>query len=193
MLAKRFQTYFGVAFPPWREPKLGAGAVTIRFAIKGTVPSKKNNQQAIAVRRDAVKFINELFVRKKSMTRKEALQALGKVRAKMRGNDQYRAFLEKQRPAIEAQRQYWLERLQAKGLTFPIPVATMNVRFYFAQRYRQDSVNKQQSIQDLLKDCCIISDDDYTNLNPITAAGDCYKDEIRDNLTFVSLTFQLKQ
>jgi hypothetical protein len=190
-MIKRFLTYFGIAIPPWRAKKMGAGAVTIRFVIKGTVPSKKNNQQAICVRKDAYKYLDELFAKKKSISKAEARQAIQKVRGKMRGNDAYRAFLEAQKPVMEAQRAVWLARLQEKGLVFPISAAALNIRFYFAQRYRQDSVNKQQSVQDLLKDCMIIADDDYTTLNPITAEADCYHEEIAHNLTVVSLTFQL--
>ena len=50
---KRFISYFGVPIPPFKEEKLGAGSITIRFVLTGKVPSKKNNQQAIAVRKHA--------------------------------------------------------------------------------------------------------------------------------------------
>ena len=52
-MAKRFQTYFGVAVPPFKEEKLGAGSTTIRFLLTGKVISKKNNNQAIAIRKPA--------------------------------------------------------------------------------------------------------------------------------------------
>lgn len=185
-------SWFGIALPPWRNKKIGAGAVTIRFVIKGRVPSKKNNQQAIAVRKEAYEYINDLFKDGvTAVTKPQVIAAVKKVHAKMRGNDQYKEFLEAQRPIIEAQRQVWVERLQDKGLIFPLSSASLNIRFYFSQRYRQDSVNKQQSIQDLLKDCYIIQDDDYTCINPITAEADCYYEEIKENLTFVSLSFRL--
>jgi hypothetical protein len=190
-MAKRFFTYFGISFPPWRKKKIGAGALTIRFAVKGRVPSKKNHQQAVAVRKDAYQFIKDIFRQKGSISQEECMQAIKKVHAKMRSNQEYNDFLAAQKPYIEAQRNVWLKRLQDKGLTFPIPRAAMNVRFYFAQQYRQDSVNKQQSIQDLLKDCLIITDDDYTCLNPITCEADCFYGEISANLTFVSLTFKI--
>lgn len=188
MAAKRFQTYFTVPLPPWKDRKLGAGSITIRFVIKGTVPSKKNNQQAVCIRKEANKFIHNI---KGPITKEHALQAIKLVRGKMRGNDKYKQFLKEQRPIIEEQRKFWIDRLQAKGLTFPLSAATMSIRFYFAQRYRQDSINKQQSIQDLLKDCHIIHDDDYTCINPIVADADCFHGEITQNLTFVSLSFKL--
>jgi hypothetical protein len=191
-LAKRFQTYFGIPLPPWRKKPLGAGAVTIRFVIQGTIPSKKNNQQAICVRKDAYKLIKELASQQNGhITKSQAFGAIKKVYGKMRGNEAYNAFLKQQKPLLQAQAQVWSQRLQAKGLIFPLTAASMNLRFYFAHRYRQDSVNKQQAVQDLLKDCQIIADDDYTVLNPITAEADCYYEEITENLCFISLTFRL--
>lgn len=191
-MSKRVTTYFGIPTPPWPEKKIGAGSYTIWFVIKGRVPSKKNNQQAVARRDEAIKFLNGLFATKGTITKAEAIAAVNKVSGKMRGNDRYKRFLEEQSPELAKQRDFWLERYGPKGLIFPISGASMNIRFYFAEAHRQDSVNKQQSVQDLLKDCHIIHDDDYTVINPITAAGAYFGDELRDNLTYVSLTFRLK-
>lgn len=184
--------YFGVSLPAWRNKKVGSGAFTIWFVISGRVPSKKNSQQAVTRRKEAYTFLHQLFKEKKTITKSEAIAAVRKVSAKMRGNDLYKTFFEEQTPVIEKQRQFWLERYGPKGLIFPISQASMNIRFYFAQKHRQDSVNKQQSIQDLLKDCNIIFDDDYTCINPIMADGDCFQGEISDTITFVSLTFRLR-
>lgn len=191
-MSKRITTYFGVPTPPWPEKKMGAGSFTIWFLIKGRVPSKKNNQQAVTRRDEAMKYLDELFANKGAITKAEAVAAVKKVSAKMRGNDRYKLFLEEQAPEMQKQMQFWVERYGPKGLVFPISGAVMNIRFYFAETHRQDSVNKQQSVQDLLKDCHIILDDDYTVINPITSAGQCFSGEIRDNLTFVSLTFRLQ-
>lgn len=188
-MVKRFLTYFGISIPPWRDRKLGAGAITIRFVICGRVPSKKNNQQAVCVRKEAYKYLDDIYAAGRVPTKDQVKKAIRLVRGKMRGNDEYRAFLETQKEIIEAQRRIWFKRLEEKGIIFPLPKAALNIRFYFAQRYRQDSVNKQQSVQDLLKDCMIITDDDYTCVNPITVEADCYADEILHNLTVVSLSF----
>lgn len=188
---QRTLSYHGIHIPPWRDHKVGAGAITIRFVVQGAVPSKKNNQQAICRRKEAATFLNDLFKQGNSITKPQAFEAIKKVTAKMRGNSRYLEFVEEQRPAIDLQRKYWLERLESKGLIFPIKKAVVNIRFYFAQKYRQDSVNKQQSVQDLLKDCKIILDDDYTCINPITADADCFADDITKNLVVISLTFKL--
>lgn len=188
---QRSLSYHGIPIPPWRDHKLGAGTVTIRFVVQGSVPSKKNNQQAICRRKEAVAYLNDLFKQGKTISKPQAFEAIKKVTAKMRGNSRYLEFVEEQRPAIDLQRNYWLKRLESKGLIFPIRKAVVNIRFYFAQKYRQDSVNKQQSVQDLLKDCKIILDDDYTCINPITADADCFAGDINKNLVVISLTFKL--
>lgn len=190
-MGQRIQTYFGVPFPPWPEEKIVSGSHSIFFAIKGRIPSKKNNQQAVTRRKEAYAWVDEFFRTGQSMNKDQVKQAIRKVTAKMRGNDMYKQFLLDQTPTIEQQRQYWLEKLGPKGLIFPLSKASLRIRFYFAQRYRQDSGNKQQSVQDLLKDCHVIFDDDYTVIDPITVAGRCFAEEIRDNLTYVNLTFKL--
>lgn len=193
MAPKRFQTYFGIPFPPWREKKIrtGTNTYTIWFALKGRVPSKKNNQQAVTRRNEAADYLNDLFAKSDTINKAQAFTAIKKVSAKMRGNDQYKAFLEEQSPFLEEQQRYWQKKLADKGLIFPISEAALSIRFYFAQKYRQDSVNKQQSIQDILKDCRIILDDDYTVTDPTTSAGRCYAGEIKENLTYIRITFSL--
>lgn len=190
-MAKRIQTYFGIFIPPFKEKKLGAGSVTIRFVLEGTVPSKKNSQQTIAVRSDARKYLDELFKNKSSITQYEANEAIKKVYSTMRANDAYKAFLEQQRPRILEQMAWWSERLQKKGFSFPLLKASMSLRFYFHSKHIRDTVNKQQTIQDLLQNCGVIMNDDYNTLNPIYSASACYSDEIIDTITFISLSFRL--
>jgi hypothetical protein len=187
----RIMTYFGVHLPPWHEEKMGSGQITIRFVLKGTVVSKKNNMAVVCKTRDAKDYI----LRKEHkglVTAEDALEAIGMVKAKLIGNLKYLKFLQRQRPVIEAQKAYWIERLKDKGLdTFPLPKASMTIRMYFKHRYVSDTVNKQQTVQDLLVDCGVIRDDDYKNLNPINSASQSFVDEITDNLCFISLSFRL--
>lgn len=191
-MAKRFQTYFGVPIPPFKEKKLGAGSVTIRFVIVGAIPAKKNHQQAVAVRKKAYEAIKAHFVSSKTMTQAQVVKTVRLVHGKVRPNVEYMAFLTAQKPVILAQMAWWSDRLQkTKGLVFPLSKAALSLRFYFKSRHVQDTVNKQQSVQDLLKDCGVIVDDDYDTLNPIYSASACYFEEVIDNIAFVSLSFRL--
>ena len=191
--AKRHKTYFGVPIPGFKEEKLGAGAVTIRFVITGKVPSKKNNQQAITVRKKARQHLKDLQASGKPLTWAEAHKVVKMCYAKMRANTEYQAFLKKVKPVLQEQSAYYAERLRDRGLVFPIPKASMSLQFYFNNRYVTDTVNKQQTVQDLLIDAGIIVDDDYSRLNPIHSASACYVDELIHNIAFIQLTFRLDE
>ncbi len=189
-MAKRFLTYFKVPIPPWKEKKLGAGSTTIRFVITGRVPSKKNNMQSVAVRREARNYLNELPPGK-MVTKQQAGIAIGKVHSKIRPNDDYNEFVAKQLPIIQKQMEEWSGRLQYKGLVFPIPYAALSLRFYMKQKHLSDTVNRQQTIQDLLIACRVVANDDYRTLNPIQSASACYFGEVFESITVISLSFRL--
>ena len=189
-MAKRHQTYFGIPIPPFKCEKFGAHSTTIRFVITGKVPSKKNNQQAVAIR----KFSRD-WLKKQSksglVSLSDAIKAVNMVKGKMRGNTQYLQFLKEIKPIIRLQMDEWRERLSHKNLIFPISKATASFRFYFKDRYITDTVNKQQTIQDILVDCGVIANDDYKTLNPIKSESACFYEEIIYDIVFVSLTFNL--
>lgn len=188
---KRYQTYFGIPIPPWKDKKLGAGSTTIRFVITGRVPSKKNNIQSVAIRKDAREYINGLFKTTAHISKPQALAAIKKVYSKVRPNDDYNSFVEATKPILIEQMAEWSARLSDKGLIFPLSAATMTIRFYMKHKHISDTVNRQQSIQDLLIEAGVISNDDYRTLNPIISASACYFEEIPENITFISLSFRL--
>ena len=190
-MAKRFLTYFGVPIPPVKKEKFKATSTTIRFVIKGNVPSKKNNQQAVTVRKIARDWVNNQKRTGIPPSYESMHQAISMTSSKMRGNVKYLEFVEKYKPIIIDQMSKWSERLQEKGLIFPLSKATMTLTFYFKGRYVTDSVNKQQSIQDLLIDCGVLANDDYKTLNPITTSSSCHYDEITEDIAFISLTTNL--
>lgn len=190
-MAKRFQTYFGIPIPPFKEEKLGAGSTTIRFVITGKVPSKKNNQQSVAVRKYARDYLKNIMKQKGSISYKDAQAAIGKTYSKMRSNSEYNEFIKKTKPIIQEQMIVWKDRLGDKGLIFPISKAALSLRFYFNNRYITDTVNKQQTIQDLLVECNVVSNDDYNTLNPIYSASACYVDELIYSIAFISISFKL--
>ena len=109
----------------------------------------------------------------------------------MRGNAKYKEFLEKTKPIIQSQMQEWSGRLSEKGLVFPISSATLSLRLYWKDRYIRDTVNVQQTIQDVLVDCGVVVNDDYKCLNPIFSESECYYEEIINNIAFISLSFKL--
>lgn len=189
----RHLTYFGVPVPVFRIEKLGAGAFTVRFVLKGRIVSKKNHQQAVARRKEAKQYLYDISKQRGQISLQEALRAVDMVQAKMIGNIEYNAFLKQFKPVIEEQKRVWIERLGKKGLKFPLRKASMSLKLFFADRYVTDTVNKQQSIQDLLVDCGVLINDDRATLNPISAGSmSCYQ-KMKENVCFISLSFKIEE
>lgn len=189
-MSKRFQTYFGVPIPPFKEQKLGAGSTTIRFVLTGNVISKKNNNQAIAMR----KYPHDWAYAQEKLrpaTWADVHRAINMVKGKMIGNTQYKEFLAKMKPIVISQMQEWSSRLQDKGLIFPLDKTTVSIRLYIKDRYRRDTLNASQTILDLLVDAGVILDDDDLHVNPIHAATARYFEELIYNIAFVSISLKL--
>lgn len=189
-MKSRIFTYFGTPIPPWKEEKIGSGGVTLFFVLTGKVPSKKNNQQAVSVRRFARKWAIEEQKKRSNPTWADVHKAIGMVSSKMRGNAEYLLFLQKIKPVLQQQSSYWASKLEHRGVVFPIKKASMTLKFYFKDKYITDTVNKQQTVQDVLKECGIIANDDYKTLNPIHSSSACYYEEIVKDISWVSITFK---
>jgi hypothetical protein len=190
-MPKRYQTYFGVHIPPFKEEKLGAGSVTIRFIITGKIPSKKNNQMSVAVRKIARDWARKQEKSGKQPSWSATQKAISLCQSKVRPNKQYKEWVDRLKPIIHQQSSWWSKKLEHRGLIFPLKKSTLSLRLYFKDRYITDTVNKQQSIQDLLVDAKIISNDDYRSLNPIHSASASYFQEITQDIAFISLSFRL--
>lgn len=192
-MAKRFLTVFNVPLPPFKEEKYTSKSTTIRFVISGNVPSKKNNQQAVTVRKPARDWAKKMQQSGKNPTWNDVQKAISMTSSKMRGNAKYKEFVVKYKPVIQEQMLEWSNRLSNRGLIFPLSKATMTLKLYFKSRYVTDTVNKQQAIQDLLVDAGVLCNDDYKTLNPIHSASACYYEEIIEDLASISITTHLQQ
>jgi hypothetical protein len=192
-MKRRYQTWFGTKIPEWRGEKYGSGATTIRFVLTGKIISKKNNVQAIAVRKPALVWLDKIFAEKGHITIVDAKKAVNMVRGKVIGNTEYKDFLKKHKPIIQAQASHWAERLEQKGLIFPLQRSTCNIRLYFKDGYKTDSGNKQETIHDLLKEAGVIADDNRKALDPIRTESADYYQQLAANIAFISLTFKLRR
>lgn len=67
----------------------------------------------------------------------------------------------------------------------------MTVKFYFRDGRITDTVNKQQTVQDLLQEAGVIANDDYKTLNPISAASVKMSRGIRENISLIRLSVKL--
>lgn len=190
-MTKRFVTYFGVPIPPFKEKKLGAGSVPIRFILTGKIPSKKNNQMSVAVRKFAREWAKKQQKTGRNPGWHDVNKAISLCTSKVRPNAQYKEWVERMKPILHEQSSFWAKSLEHRGLIFPLKKSTMSLRLYFKDQYVTDTVNKQQSIQDLLIAAGIIANDDYNSLNPIHSASACYYEEVIHDIAFITLSIKL--
>lgn len=190
MTEKRYRTKFGVIMPPWKSVTVLPN-LTMEFVITGLVPSKKNRQKAsfnyswvFAQVRKFLKEHPEENVKKETVTRfiwslvKNIHPFLFKPREVLE-------WEERVKPIITKQAASWVESYKHKGLTFPVTKCRINIKYYWADNYSRDNINKDESIYDILKECGIIADDNYKNVFRITSESCNYTNEIRDHIVAI--------
>jgi hypothetical protein len=185
---KKLMTFFGITLPHWEQENYGGGTATITFVLKGRLISKKNNQMAIVSHKEAEKWLNNRLQTAKKLTYADIKTGLRMCKSVFIGNKLYSECKKKFVPVLEAQKKVWEERLADKGVKFPLKKATLTTRFYFKDGYRTDTINKQETVQDLLVEAGVIADDDYKTLNPIHAESGLYKNKITENIALVRLS-----
>jgi len=195
MAATRAKTFFGIVVPAWKDDYFPKNYETIplRFVINGYIPSKKNLQNAKMARGEAVKYIDRMFEENGSMSKREVIDALDMCYAYFKPNDLYNDFVKEWRPKLVQQMAWWSARFKDKGLIFPIEKCACSIKLYFRDRYKADNGNKTETIHDLLKECGVIIDDNYTVLNPTNSKGACYYQKIPENIVVVDLTIFKEQ
>lgn len=186
----RVQRICGIRVPIFDEPKLGTGAVTIRFVLQGLMISKKNNESAISDTRLAKDYLHQLNKENGGVTLKDALEAMARVKVRFVGNPKYRACKKKFVPVIQEQMKQWEPLLAEYGVEFPLQEAILNVKLAFKDKHRTDTINKMQTIHDLLVEAGAIRDDDYTVLNPIRGYSKLFNKRITENVALISLTIK---
>lgn len=188
-LIKRF---FGIYVPPFKRTKFKSdGAISIWFVLEGGVPSKKNQKKAVTEQREARKYVAECFTTRGTMSKFEVFKALDMCYSRIVANEFYSKFLSDTKPLIIEQMQDWSGRFKDRGLIFPINKATLSLQLFFKGQYITDTINKLQTLQDLLVDCGVISDDNYKVLNPIHAESACYYEEILKDISKITLTINI--
>lgn len=187
---------FGIYVPPFKRTVFKSkGALSIYFVLSGPIPSKKNQKMAYTERKEGFKIIKDRLSGEGMITkleaRKIAIDAVWKVHSKIVANEHYKKFLAGQKETILRQMAFWSGRFQERGLIFPLEKASLSMQLHFKGRYVTDTINKLQTLQDLLVDCGVITDDNYKVLNPIHAESACYYEEIVKDISKITLTLNL--
>lgn len=191
MAKSRIRTYAGIHFPPMEEHKLERGYLYMQIALKGRIPSKKNNILAGKSYKESFKIIKSNTTNG-LVPMTDAYNAVKKVKATIIGNIKYHDYVKEQKEKVLAQIQSYKEKWSELGVIFPLSKAKMKIDLLFVDDYVQDSINKAQTIQDLLVHCKLIEDDNYKCINPVTVVGHYFKDQLRENQALVSISFNIK-
>jgi Holliday junction resolvase RusA-like endonuclease len=172
-----------------RKKKTGRDrSVTLRFALEGPVPSKKNNQVPIMDFREADRIAGELFQKKGTLSAEDYKTIKRRMKARIVPNSRHQKWHLRASESIIAQRDKQQAQIALKGLIFPLSNCSVSIYHYKMDRKRRDLGNRLMSIEDLLVDCHVIIDDSDEVLAPILLDGDKYIDEITKHCTVIHLT-----
>lgn len=178
---------FGVFIPPKRKKDEPKAPVTLEFVLAGWVPSKKNLQVPTFNKGN---FMNKMSYLK--ATSALNLGAISKVvkdtRCYLRNAAKVEVWTEKSSKELLFQAQMWRVAFEKAGIAFPITRCSIHIRYCWADLYRRDNVNRDQSIFDILVSTGIILDDMATCLFKTSSEADTYVDEITDHVTQIFVT-----
>lgn len=158
----------------------------IRLVIPGRIPSKKNRQIATINYMRIIRLFGSFFGR--PFDRSMAKQLLAEIKPYIRPADDYLKWEEEIKADIIKQCARWQQSYSAHGLTFPITRCRISVYHYWKDRYTRDNSNKAEGIHDMLVSAGIITQDAYENMYKNTSEAECYKGEVIDNLTIITIT-----
>lgn len=172
----RVQKLFGVYIPPKKVPK-AKKYLTLRFCIKGLIPSKKN---------DYYSENNYRQIMHKAFLQPDPKQWLkDNVRSWIRGSKKYLEWLEAIDAQMMEQLTFWREKY---NLEFPLTYVSIKNYYFFADNTARDLISKDESIYDMLVSKSIIEDDNYSILYKTSSDGGCYKGEIPDHICTIDVT-----
>jgi len=187
------RTRFGVIIPPWRKPDRGE-CVTLEFVLTGKIPSKKNRQRASFNYSWAISQVRQYF----KTQDKHTITAAGTLRFVVKLIRDIRPFIYKPpeitewetaaKQQITYQANEWRRIFASKGLCYPLCVAQVSIKHYWADEYQRDNSNREQTIHDILVEAGILADDNYKCLFRNVSEAQCYKDEILDHITLIHIT-----
>lgn len=186
----KHQVFFGTKVPIFKEEKMGTGVVTIRFVLEGRIVSKKNNETAIPDAKMAKDYLHQLNTANGGVTLKDALEAIKQIGIRFVGNPEYRACVKKYVPIIQEQMKFWEPVLAEHGVKFPLKEAAIGFKLAFKDRRKTDTINKMQTLQDLLVAAGAIRDDDYTVLNPVRGYSKAFPQKLMENVSLILLTIE---
>lgn len=176
----RVQKSFGIFVPPKKKYK-AKKYLTLRFTIRGVIPSKKNDYRT----ENNVRFVIKDAIKLHGISMKAFQYISDNTRSWIRGSKKYLEWVEMIKTDIHQQSVYWGERY---GLAFPLDFVSIKTYYFFSDKMARDLHNKDEAVYDMLVKLGIISDDNYGCLYKTSSDGGCYVNEINEHITTIDVT-----
>ena len=179
----RVQRLFGNYIPLKKVPK-PKRYVTLRFCIKGTIPSKKNDFYS----ENNVRFVIAKAKQLHGYTEASLKYIRDNTRSWIRGSERYVKWCEMIIPIINEQSKFWCEKYD---IILPLDNVSVKCTYYFADNTTLDIQNKSESVYDMLVKAGILLDDNYGVMYKQTNEGYNCKGEIVENICVVDVTYMI--
>jgi hypothetical protein len=163
-------------------------SITLRFALTGSIPAKKNNQVAVPRFHKAHQFRDECLRAKGHLTATDLQQYDKLIAAIIVSSSKHQQWHLKAKAVLQEQMQAQLPLLKARGLIYPLTNCSLTIYHQWKDRIKRDLSNRLESLQDLFVDALLIKDDNDRNLGPVKTDSGRYIDEITAHTTIIHLT-----
>ncbi len=178
----RITSIHGILLPPKRRQAI-CRHITIRLAITGTIPSKKNQLYAST----------NLPLLRGSLYRftvvREAIDWLERhMTAFLKNSKRWEEWVEKTKPVLLRQAKSEEKKYAKWGVNLPLDNVSIRVYHYWKDNRVRDNSNKFESIADLLVDAGILKDDSWQVIGKNESESECYEGEILDHITTIDIT-----
>lgn len=178
----RITSVHGIQLPPKRH-RVVSRYITIRLAMTGSIPSKKNLLYASS----NLPLLEGSLLRFTGV--RECVEWLKKhLRPFIKNSTRYEEWVEKTKPAVLRQAAAEKARYEKFGIIYPLENVSIRVYHYWKDNVRRDNSNKYDTIVDLLVGCGILKDDTWQVVGKNESEAECYAGEILDHITTVDIT-----
>jgi hypothetical protein len=181
----RITSVHGFMLPPKKRQQV-KHYITLRFAIGGTIPSKKNMIWADS---------NLRTIMSKLRTFQRVVELLdwleNNLKVYIRNSQKYLQFVEETKPIIQHQAQIEAARYEKYGIIYPLQNVSVKVYHYWADNIERDNSNKYDTIIDTFVASGILTNDCWQVVRKNESEAECYHGEVRDHITTIDVTVRM--
>jgi hypothetical protein len=180
----RITSLHGFLLPPKKKMVIKK-YVTFRFAIPGTIPSKKNMIWADS---NILLIVGKLTA---CHTVAETIQCIkDHFKAYVKNSGKYNTWMKETRPLIIEQLAKECAKYKMEWYR-PFDNVSVKIYHYWKDDMERDLDNKQSTIYDLLKTCGIIENDNWQCLGQIHSECENYSGQVLEAITTIDVTYRI--